>query len=89
MLWAAAAYASGSITNVYAPRPAGWCICASAVFLAAGFFFLRRRKWLGRALALAAFGLLGAANLGLRIPGEATDCGLRSFAYGPPVQRDP
>jgi LPXTG-motif cell wall-anchored protein len=68
MLWAALFYASGIIAGIHAWRPASWWIVAGAAFLAAGLYFVRRRKYLGVSLALGAFFLAGALHIQLRGP---------------------
>src|SRR5271170_7203601 len=86
MLWAALSYSSGIVAGVYAWRPASWWVAAGAAFLAAGFYFVRRRKWLGVALALGALFLAGALHIQLRGPANLLDTGLQPFADGPEVQ---
>src|SRR5260370_28034689 len=66
MLWAALSYSSGIVAGAYAWRPAPWWVVAGAAFLAAGLYFVRRRRWLGVALALGAFFLAGALHNQLR-----------------------
>ena len=85
MLWAALSYSSGIIAGVYAWRPASWWIAAGAAFLAAGFYFVRRRKYFGVGLALGAFFLAGALHIQLRHP-AIPDTGLQPFAYDQPVE---
>jgi competence protein ComEC len=85
MLWAALAYSSGIGAGVYASRPASWWIVAGAAFLAAGLYFVRRRKWLGVGLALGAFFLAGALHIQLRGPANL-DTSLQPFADGQPVE---
>jgi competence protein ComEC len=79
MLWAALSYALGIVTGVYAWRPASWWIAAAVAFLAAGLYFVRKRKWLGVSLALGAFFLAGALHIQLRGPTEALDPSLQPF----------
>jgi competence protein ComEC len=86
MLWAALFYSSGIIAGVYAWRPASWWVAAGASFLAAGFYFLHRRKWLGVALALGAFFLAGALHIQLRGSVPNIDTSLQPFADGQPVE---
>src|SRR5271167_4184231 len=66
LLWAAVAYASGIVAGVYQWRPILWWIVAGASFLVAASYFARRRAWLGWALALASFFILGALHLQMR-----------------------
>ena len=87
MLWAALAYSAGIIAGTYAVRPPSWWIAAGAAFLAAGLYFLRKRKWLGASLALGAFFLAGALHIQLR--GSTTppiDASLQPLAYGDAVE---
>jgi competence protein ComEC len=85
MLWAALSYSSGIIAGTYAWRPASWWIAAGAAFLAAGLYFVRRRKHLGASLALGAFFLAGALHIQLRNP-VTLDTSLQPFAYDQPVE---
>jgi competence protein ComEC len=86
MLWAAAAYSTGIIAGVYAWRPASWWIAALVAFLAAGLYFVRRRKWLGVILALGAFFLAGALHIQLRGSSSLIDTRLQPFADGEMVE---
>jgi competence protein ComEC len=80
MLWAALSYSAGIIAGVYAWRPASWWIAAGIAFLAAGLYFMRRRKWLGASLALGAFFLAGALHIQLRGAAALPDSSLNAFA---------
>src|SRR5438270_11584362 len=82
MLWAAAAYSTGIIAGVHAWRPASWWVAAVAAFLAAGLYFVRRRKWLGTMLALGAFFLAGALHIQLRGFSPFVDTRLQPFTDG-------
>ena len=87
MLWAALSYSSGIVVGVYAWRPASWWVAAGAAFLAAGLYFVRRRRGLGVALALGAFFLAGALHIQLR--GVQRLSSIRAFSLsrnGQPVQ---
>jgi competence protein ComEC len=86
MFWAALSYSSGIVAGVHAWRPASWWMAAGAAFLAAGFYFVRRRKWLGVALALGAFFLGGALQIQLRGPATLLDTSLQPFTDGQPVK---
>jgi competence protein ComEC len=86
MLWAALFYSSGIVAGFYAWRPASWWLAAGLAFLAAGLFFVRRRRWLGAALALGAFFLAGALHIQLRGSSPLLDTSLQPFADGQPVQ---
>jgi predicted membrane metal-binding protein len=85
MIWAALAYSTGIVAGVYAWRPASWWIAAGAAFLAAGLYFVRRRKWLGLGLALGSFFLAGALHIQLRGPANL-DTSLQPFANGESVE---
>ena len=68
-------------------RNCGWlCLVAGVAFLAAGLYFVRRRRWLGVALALGAFFLAGALHIQLRGATPLLDTGLLPFADGQPIQ---
>ncbi len=86
MLWAALSYSLGIVAGVYAWRPASWWIAAGVAFLGAGLYFLRRRKWLGVALALSSFFLAGALHIQLRGPASVPDTSLQPFADGQEVE---
>jgi competence protein ComEC len=86
MLWAAVAYGSGIVAGVYAWRPASWWVFSVTAFLAAGLYFVRRRRWLGGRLALGAFFLAGALHIQLRGPTPLLDTTLQPFADGQPVE---
>jgi competence protein ComEC len=86
MLWAALSYSSGIVAGVYAWRPASWWVVAGAAFLAAGLYFVRRRRWPGVTLALGAVFLAGALHIQLRGAAPLLDTSLYSFADGQPVQ---
>jgi competence protein ComEC len=86
MLWAALSYSSGIVAGVYAWRPASWWVAAAAAFIAAGLYFVRRRKYLGAVLALGTFFLAGALHIQLRGSASLLDTSLQPFADGQPVQ---
>src|SRR5207302_8905776 len=71
---------------VYAWRPPSWWVVAGVAFLAAGLYFVRRRRWLGVALAVSAFFLAGALHIQLRGATRLLDTGLLPFADGQPIQ---
>ncbi|MGC2792461.1 MAG: ComEC/Rec2 family competence protein [Candidatus Sulfotelmatobacter sp.] len=85
MLWAALSYALGIVAGVHAWRPASWWVAAAVAFLAAGLYFVRKRKWLGVSLALGAFFLAGALHIQLRGPVDALDPSLQPFEGQPVV----
>jgi len=82
MFWAAVAYATGIVAGAPLWRPASWLIGAGMAFLAAGLYFVGRRKWLGAALALAVFFLAGALHIQLRGPTSPLDTSLQPFCDG-------
>jgi competence protein ComEC len=86
MFWAALSYSSGIVAGVYAWRPASWWVAAGAAFLAAGLYFVHRRKWLGMGLALGAFFLAGALHIQVRIPANVLDTSLQPFTDGQQVE---
>src|SRR5258708_14315443 len=86
MLWAALSYSSGIVAGAYAWRPASWWVVSGAAFLAAGLYFVSRRKWLGVALALGAFFLAGALHIQLRGATPPLDTRLQPFSDGGQVQ---
>jgi len=65
MFWAALTYSLGIVAGVHAWRPTSWWMAAALAFLAASLYFLRRRPWLGAALALGAFFFAGALQIQL------------------------
>src|SRR5580658_2013860 len=85
MLWTALSYSLGIVTGVHAWRPASWWVAAAVAFLAAGLYFVRRRKWFGVSLALGAFFLAGALHIQLRGPTDALDPSLQPFDGQPVV----
>ena len=86
LLWAALAYSSGIIAGIYAWRPASWWIFAATVFVLAGLFFIRRRRWLGAFLALGAFFLAGALQIQLRGFRPVVDTSLLPYSDGQPIE---
>jgi competence protein ComEC len=86
MLWAALSYSSGIVAGLYLWRPASWWIAAGSAFLAAGLYFVNRRKWLGVSLALGAFFLAGALHIQLRGSHAILDTTLQPFADGQQVE---
>jgi competence protein ComEC len=85
MLWAALSYSLGIIAGVYALRPPSWWVAAAVAFLAAGSYFVRRRKWLAVTFAVGAFFLAGALHIQLRGSTVALDTSLQPFD-GQPVE---
>jgi O-antigen/teichoic acid export membrane protein len=60
LFWGAVAFSLGLWTGERAWRPASWWVMAVVVFVFAAVFFLSKRAWLGKALALGVWFLLGA-----------------------------
>jgi competence protein ComEC len=85
MLWAALSYSLGIVAGVHAWRPASWWVAAAVAFLAAGLYFVRRRKWLALTLALGTFFLAGALHIQLTGSTPALDTSLYTFADGQQV----
>ncbi|HEY1262201.1 MAG TPA: ComEC/Rec2 family competence protein [Terriglobales bacterium] len=71
LLWAAFAFAGGILIGFYAWRPLTWWLAATAVFAAAGGYFLRKRVWASWLLSLAALAAAGACALQLHTPSES------------------
>ncbi len=86
MLWAALSYASGIVAGVYAWRPASWWVAAAAAFVAAGLYFVHRRRYLGAVLALGTFFLAGALHIQLRGSAPLLDTSLDPFTDGQQVE---
>lgn len=86
LFWAAVAYSTGIVIGAHAWRPASWWVGAGTAFLAAGLYFVRRRKWLGYCLALGAFVFLGALHIQLRGPVSVLDTRLLPSADGQEVE---
>jgi competence protein ComEC len=60
-------------------------IAAAIAFLAAGFYFLKKRNWLATMLALMAFLLAGALHIQLRGAVNLSDTSLQPFTDGQQV----
>ncbi len=86
MLWAALSYSLGIVAGLHAWRPASWWAAAGVAFLAAGLYFLRRRRLLSAGLALGAFFLAGALHIQLRGSTDPLDTSLQPFADAQPVE---
>jgi len=82
LFWAAVAFSLGLWTGVRAWRPPSWWVIAVVVFVFAASWFLSKRAWLGKALSLGAWFLLGAFLIQVRgqPPGELQHEGSRIFA---------
>jgi len=66
LFWAAVTFSVGLFVGVRAWRPPSWWVIALGVFVCAAVFFLSRRVWLGKALALGVWFLLGAFLIQVR-----------------------
>jgi competence protein ComEC len=66
LFWAALAFSLGLWTGVRAWRPPSWWVIALVVFVLAASWFLSKRAWLGKALSLGAWFLLGAFLIQVR-----------------------
>ena len=66
LFWAALVFSLGLWTGVRAWRPPSWWVIAVVAFVLAASFFLARRAWLAKALALGAWFLLGALLIQIR-----------------------
>src|ERR1039458_1529088 len=66
MFWAALALSLGLWTGIRAWRPPSWWAVAIAVFVLATLWFLPRRAWLAKTLALATWFLFGAFLIQIR-----------------------
>jgi hypothetical protein len=75
LFWAASAFSLGLWTGVRAWRPPSWWVIAVVAFVFAASWFLSKRAWLAKALALAAWFLLGAFLIQVRaqLPDERQD----------------
>jgi competence protein ComEC len=82
LFWAAIAFATGIIAGTCLWRPLLWWLVAAIAFLAAGLYFVRKRKWLGATLALGAFFLAGAFHIQLQGPATPLDTSLQPFCDG-------
>jgi competence protein ComEC len=78
-LWAAIAYALGIIAGAHLWHPPSWWIVASAAFIFAAAYFMRRRVWLAGILALSAVSFLGALHIEVRGASILVDTGLQPF----------
>jgi competence protein ComEC len=66
LFWAALAFSLGLWTGVRAWRPPSWWAIAVVAFVLAASWFLSKRAWLGKALSLGAWFLLGAFLIHVR-----------------------
>ena len=66
LFWAAIVFSLGLWTGAHTWRPPLWWMIAITAFAGAALWFLSRRTWLARALALAAWFLFGAFVIQVR-----------------------
>src|SRR5208283_3153801 len=66
LFWAALAFSLGLWMGVRAWRPPSWWVIAVVAFVFAAAWFLPKRAWLAKALALGAWFLLGAFLIQVR-----------------------
>ncbi len=89
LFWAAVVFSLGLWTGVRAWRPPSWWVIAIVAFVFAASWFLRKRVWLGKALALGTWFLLGAFLIQVRgeRPNEfqLNDARIAALADGRPV----
>jgi Domain of unknown function (DUF4131) len=66
LFWGAVAFSLGLWMGERAWRPASWWVMAVVAFVLAAVFFLSKRAWLGKTLALGVWFLLGAFLIQVR-----------------------
>lgn len=82
LLWAAFAYGADIVAGSHAWRPDSWWVVAAVGFLGAGWYFARRRVWLGFSLALGALFFIGALGIQLRSEEKVPGLEIGAFADG-------
>ena len=82
LFWAASVFSLGLWTGVRAWRPPSWWVIAVVAFVFAASWFLAKRAWLAKALALGSWFLLGAFLIQIRgqLPGELQQDNARILA---------
>ena len=78
---AALAFSGGLFVGLHAWRPASWWVIAVLVFVLAACWYMSRRVWAARLLALGTWFLLGAFLIQVR-PLQAGDPGILALANG-------
>ena len=81
LFWAALIFSAGLWTGVRAWRPPSWWALALVAFVFAASFFLAKRAWLAKGLALGAWFLAGALLIQIR-NSPSTDPRLSDFSDG-------
>jgi competence protein ComEC len=81
LFWAALVFSLGLWTGVRAWRPPSWWVIAVVAFVLAASWFLPKRAWLAKALALGAWFLLGALLIQIRGQ-QPVDAHILSLADG-------
>lgn len=66
LFWAAVAFSLGLWIGASAWRPPSWWLIAIVAFVGSASYFLSKRAWLGKALTLGAWFLLGAFLIQIR-----------------------
>ncbi len=84
MFWAAVIFSLGLWTGLRAWRPPSWWAIAISTFVLAACWFVSRRPWLARALALVSWFLFGAFLIQIR-GRPAEDPRLAGLSDGQPV----
>jgi competence protein ComEC len=70
------------VAGSHAWRPDSWWVVAAVGFLGAGWYFARRRVWLGFSLALGALFFIGALGIQLRSEEKVPGLEIGAFADG-------
>ena len=84
LFWAAVAFSLGLWAGVRAWRPPSWWVIAVVAFIFAASWFLQKRSWFAKALAVGAWFLLGALLIQVRaLP--AVDPRIFALSDGRPV----
>jgi competence protein ComEC len=78
---AALAFSTGVFVGVHAWRPPSWWVFALVAFVLAAFWFVSRRAWAAKLLALGSWFLLGAFLIQVRNP-QTRDSSILGLADG-------
>ncbi|MGA7441872.1 MAG: ComEC family competence protein, partial [Candidatus Sulfotelmatobacter sp.] len=82
----AISYAAGIIAATHLSRPPLTWALAGLAFVAAALYFMHKRWWLARCLALGALFFAGAFQLQVTGSSSPLDRSLDPFAYGPEIE---